>query len=689
MPKSTSDTTTSTPRPSRQADGLACDECRARKLRCDRVRPTCGTCENLGVTCTPNTARQPRGPRKGHLKALQSRIAALERQLSTQPQSGSEPSSPGQHANEIRSPLSQSPQRQRSEAPSTGDEMLEFINVEDQPSAHDNIVVEIPVNTEQQQHLNNLSHHDSHDSSTHSSLPSFDLDFTFPGPPSELSTTGILSHHATTPIDLLPDMATFTTLHSHFDSISSTLVPSNPSTVGDSLLGGKPGPDFHVPIPAVPARLGFATEFHMSDLMKADLNHLYFDRVHLFAPIFNRRRYFARAAKQNDPTAPFVCLQHATWTLAAGLGSQFKDIQKGLYAHTRMLLEEWELSILPNMESPPIELAQAWIFLAIYEIMQVHFERGWLSAGRCFRLVVLMKLYEVDAPNGSGMLGLSPVEIEERRRTFWMAYTLDRYINLINHTPLTLNEQVILTRLPCPESAFQRDRLSAANCSKFLSEIMTTGTDDGQCSQVSPFSVCIVLATISGRCLSHLQQCTVDKAYGTMPQDFLTRHQWLENVLANKIKSLLTESPDADDMSDESACGLGPMLLFTNMMAQATTLLLAKVMQSVVWNYEDFINGYEQRAVEAAQELCRLSKKLAEYGYFKMHPFTPVPLLFCAEFAQGRKHRDTAFEGLYESMTSSLRDLGVVNTLAETCLGKLNSFTGSEMDLDAGAKSGL
>jgi hypothetical protein len=59
----------------RQAQGLACDECRARKLRCDRARPTCGTCETLGLTCTPNTTRQPRGPRRGHLKALQSRIS--------------------------------------------------------------------------------------------------------------------------------------------------------------------------------------------------------------------------------------------------------------------------------------------------------------------------------------------------------------------------------------------------------------------------------------------------------------------------------------------------------------------------------------------------------------------------------------------------------------------------------------
>lgn len=218
-------------------------------------------------------------------------------------------------------------------------------------------------------------------------------------------------------------------------------MPSKPTTSGS--LSSAPS--------ELPSRFGDAPAFQMSELMKADLNHLYFDRVYLFAPILSSRRYFARAARPNSTTAPFVALQHAMWTLAAWLGSQFKEIQKSLYTHTRALLQEWELDIIT--ESPSIELAQAWIFLAIYEIMQVNYNRGWLSAGRCFRLVQLMKLHEVDVPNGVAESGLSYVEVEERRRTFWMAYSLDRFINLMNQMPLTLNEQVVslhsVPRLGC------------------------------------------------------------------------------------------------------------------------------------------------------------------------------------------------------------------------------------------------
>ena len=62
------------PSRSRQKPGSACEECRKRKLRCDRTHPSCGVCSDSGVTCTFRESRPPRGPKKGHLKALKSRI---------------------------------------------------------------------------------------------------------------------------------------------------------------------------------------------------------------------------------------------------------------------------------------------------------------------------------------------------------------------------------------------------------------------------------------------------------------------------------------------------------------------------------------------------------------------------------------------------------------------------------------
>lgn len=231
------------------------------------------------------------------------------------------------------------------------------------------------------------------------------------------------------PADLFSHMECFPSMPTKFDP--RAFVPPQPtptSTLSDGHF--ELSSDFAV-----------TPKFQLPELMKADLNHLYFDRAHAFAPILNKRRYFARASRPAGEQGALTCLQHAMWTLAAWLGSQFKHIQKDLYIHTRGLLEKWEINMDPG--NPPIELAQARLLLAIYEIMQVNYERGWLSAGRCFRLVQLMKLHEMDVSDGIAESGISFGEIEEKRRTFWMAYSLDRFINLINKMPLTLNEQVV------------------------------------------------------------------------------------------------------------------------------------------------------------------------------------------------------------------------------------------------------
>jgi hypothetical protein len=58
----------------RQQPGYSCEECRKRKARCDRARPSCGACAEAGTTCVVPQNRPARGPKKGQLNALRSRI---------------------------------------------------------------------------------------------------------------------------------------------------------------------------------------------------------------------------------------------------------------------------------------------------------------------------------------------------------------------------------------------------------------------------------------------------------------------------------------------------------------------------------------------------------------------------------------------------------------------------------------
>lgn len=107
-----------------------------------------------------------------------------------------------------------------------------------------------------------------------------------------------------------------------------------------------------------------------------------------------------------------------------------------------------------QMDVVRIEQAQAWVLVSIYEHMHVNPQQAWMSIGRCCRLVLGMRLYEIDDPNNPLTLvrdqdvGLVDwTGLEEQRRTFWMAYALDRFISFHSSLPFTLNEQLVGIRL--------------------------------------------------------------------------------------------------------------------------------------------------------------------------------------------------------------------------------------------------
>lgn len=148
-----------------------------------------------------------------------------------------------------------------------------------------------------------------------------------------------------------------------------------------------------------------------------------------------------------------LCLQYAMWTLAMALSSQFESSRELLYNETRQMLEALDLAD-DDLQPVRIEQVQAWLLVSFYELARASYRRALISAGRAFRLVQLARLHEVDGP-GNSVEEEDPVVREERRRTFWMAYSLDRLICMRSRCPLTLTEEVVRRpsqplATPCP-----------------------------------------------------------------------------------------------------------------------------------------------------------------------------------------------------------------------------------------------
>jgi hypothetical protein len=137
-----------------------------------------------------------------------------------------------------------------------------------------------------------------------------------------------------------------------------------------------------------------------------------------------------------------LCLQHAMWTLAMALSSQFESSRETLYTETRQMLEALDMAD-DDLHPVRIEQVQAWLLIAFYELARSSYRRASISAGRAFRLVQLARLHEVDSPGNAAEDEEDRVVKEERRRTFWVAYCLDRLISMRSRCPLTLTEEVV------------------------------------------------------------------------------------------------------------------------------------------------------------------------------------------------------------------------------------------------------
>ncbi|THC89926.1 hypothetical protein EYZ11_010608 [Aspergillus tanneri] len=490
--------TTPPPRP-RQKPGAACEECRRRKLRCDRRQPQCGLCESSGVECQVITERPSRGPKRGYLKGLQARIAALEGALLQQQTSTNLNGSTDSHP--LNAPLL--------------DEQLDLSGWQ---------------------------------------LPIMD---------DEVPLHNVYAASKT-------------------NSSSGTLI-----TDGGSV--------------------------DITSCMK-------------------------RTESVGD---------------LSSVSAPYENIGDSLYQHARRGLEALDCKNT-SLASTDLEQVQAWLLLAIHELMGVDFRRGWISAGRAFRLIQLNWLHGTDGTHLT-RVQTDWIESEQKRRTFWMAYCLDRFVSMRTGSPPTFSERVAI-RLPCSEVNFQNDQPILMG---FLADALASNT-----TLPSTFTECIIVATISGRALSHRNQCLVGDVYFSAAEDFWNRHQWINAILAQRMDAFSAKYPLDMQHAD-------PMLLFISLMWRIIILHLYQTMTCVIPSNDekrDFVMEYRKRSSMAAQDIVDLAQKLSHLNSLKVHPLTLIPLSLCVEFLMLYHKPGDAFTQQLQDITEAMRGLKRFNNLGHGVL---------------------
>lgn len=153
--------------------------------------------------------------------------------------------------------------------------------------------------------------------------------------------------------------------------------------------------------------------------------------------------------------------------LLAGSGlanNHLFHLQDQLYEKTLKYLQKAECTGFGE-ELVNIQYVQALILVIIYDNKIGCFSRAWINCGKAIKAATQNNLHEIDMNNKSNSFRdencySSNVlnDKDERRRTFWIVYILDKYCSIGFGWPSSIQESSINSDLPMDDDAFRQGR---------------------------------------------------------------------------------------------------------------------------------------------------------------------------------------------------------------------------------------
>jgi len=141
---------------------------------------------------------------------------------------------------------------------------------------------------------------------------------------------------------------------------------------------------------------------------------------------------------------------------------------------------------------PNIHICQAITLLSIFDYTTGRKHPAWLKIGLSIRIAQDLRLMVEPDP------GLCFREQEERRRTFWSIYILDKLCSCGRNRPASILEAHCRVQLPCGEENFRNGEWEET-----LTLEQALGAGKTLAANVGPLALVVLTASILGRCAQH------------------------------------------------------------------------------------------------------------------------------------------------------------------------------------------
>ncbi|KAF5962234.1 acetate regulatory DNA binding protein FacB [Fusarium bulbicola] len=346
-----------------------------------------------------------------------------------------------------------------------------------------------------------------------------------------------------------------------------------------------------------------------------------FDLVHPLFPMVHKRRYMSWT-KSKDPSPARQCLRMTMRALAASMSSQFRSRGEDLCLKARQMAEDLEASELglPWTDTIiSIEQIQAWLLLVHYQLLAPHIYPVSTTARQALRLVYLSRLHCSDqqepstgssnSSNDSTSTGPNFPTIEERRRTFWVAFCLDRFLSACEESLPAIHDEIVDLNIFIPH--FPCQILTLADLDEVKMGFADEALKYAKLDATLRFAEFVTSMALFGRCTIQKHIPKSGPSLEKESSSFWKRHEWLASATKRQIDLLSTNATDLDDE---------PMAIVTLMVTYGSIIALAKASKAMPCQTEEeqlVSEAYDKSAGKAAAKMADLSSLITSSTCFK------------------------------------------------------------------------
>ncbi|KAH9208250.1 fungal-specific transcription factor domain-containing protein [Leptodontidium sp. 2 PMI_412] len=358
-----------------------------------------------------------------------------------------------------------------------------------------------------------------------------------------------------------------------------------------------------------------------------ELEHVYFVYVHPSLSIIHPSRYLLQV-NLDEHLQPPDFLRHAMCALAAPASSIYSSLRETLYQSARKLLQDFELND-QSLDKVTLPQAQTWLLISTYEMLHGFIQRSLMSTSRAVRLVQMMRLHRVDAPN----LNRDPIpdalgvpkdwtETEERRRLFWATFLMDRYAGISMGWPTLIDSRDIRTFLPVSNEAYE-------NSTELVTMFLSDSKNAQDAYSLSSFAATILSVECCYSRIQELQRLEPLMGPTALHSDIWTRVSQIESLLESTfhIPPHLSVPPGK----------LDPSTIFANMGSRAANIVVHQVAMIQAGNVlsVECLQRSGAQCMEAANAIAQLMKLTSHWDLHMFHPSTTFCLYAAASVYGG------------------------------------------------------